>query len=45
MLRRVSTTLAVVLIGVCFLFQSAGAQSLEDFEEKVTHLDPTYPLS
>lgn len=36
MLRRVITSLTVMLLGGCVLFQSAGAQSLEDFEEKVT---------
>ena len=36
MLRRVFTSLTVVLLGVCIMVQSAGAQSLEDFEEKVT---------
>ena len=36
MLRRALTFLGVVLIGVCFTYQSSNAQSLENFEEKVT---------
>lgn len=36
MLRRAFTSLTIVLIGCCFLFQSSKAQSLEDFEKKVT---------
>ncbi len=36
MLRRLLTMLSVVLLGICIPYQTTSAQSLEDFQEKVT---------
>ena len=36
MLRRVLTTVTVVILGICAYCQSAQAQALENFEKKVT---------
>ena len=36
MLRRAFATFSMVLLGFCFLAQSAQAQSLQNFEDKVT---------
>jgi len=36
MLRRALQLFCVVLLGVCFAYQPANAQSLEEFEKKVT---------
>ena len=36
MLRRAFATFSMVLLGFCFLAQSAQSQSLQNFEDKVT---------